>query len=242
MAWTVYTARLNCGTVLSYEARSFLPMAGELVPCRRHGHCEVAVSGQPDGAAVPGRPGLRRARARSQEELLEFMLRERVTTVHALRRQRFTLRTVARAARAVFLDRGHWYAIADDGRSGEQRTFRIDRFETWTRTGVIEPPEANAPPVVPPSGGDWFADSDVPSVVLRLDPSARWAAERYPVREEREEGDALVVRMAVLDEQWLRTLLLRLGRHATVLEPVQWRELAATAARDVLARYEAPIS
>jgi hypothetical protein len=100
----VYTARLSCGTVLSYEARSFLPLAGELVPCRRHGYCEVAVSGQPDGAPTPGRSGMPRARPRSQQELLEFMRRERVTTVRALRRQRFTLRTVARAARAGLVD------------------------------------------------------------------------------------------------------------------------------------------
>jgi hypothetical protein len=100
----VYTAQLNCGTVLSYEAPSFLPLAGERVPCRRHGYCEVVVSGQPDGTAVPGHPGRSRARTRSEEELLEFMLRERVTTVHVLRRQRFTLRTIARAARAGLVD------------------------------------------------------------------------------------------------------------------------------------------
>jgi proteasome accessory factor C len=141
--------------------------------------------------------------------------------------------------RSIFLDRGHWYVIADDSRSGESRTFRIDRFETWERTGVIDLPAEGAPAVAPPSGGQWFADSDVPSVVLRLAPQARWAAERYPVREEHDDGAVSVVRMAVASEQWLRTLLLRLGPHALVLEPPEWHDLGAEAARQLLVVYEA---
>ena len=132
--------------------------------------------------------------------------------------------------RSIFLDRGHWYVIADDSRSGESRTFRIDRFESWERTGEIDPPAEGAAAIVPPSGDQWFVDSDVPSVVLRLAPQARWAAERYPLRDEHPHGDAsgsIVVRMAVANEQWLRTLLLRLGPHAAVLEPVEWHDLAA---------------
>jgi proteasome accessory factor C len=144
--------------------------------------------------------------------------------------------------RSIFLDRGDWYVIADDGRSGEVRTFRIDRFEAWTRTGEIDPPAQGSSAVTPPKGDQWFADSDVPSVVLRLAPPARWAAERYPIREEHEADDALVVRMAVASEQWLRTLLLRLGPHAEVLEPAEWHDLGAEAARQLLVRYEATVS
>jgi proteasome accessory factor C len=140
--------------------------------------------------------------------------------------------------RSIFLDRGHWYVIADDSRSGGSRTFRIDRFEAWTRTGVINPPPPGSAPVVPPRGDQWFADSDLPSVLLRLSPPAHWVAERYPVREEHDDGQAVVVRMAVANEQWLRTLLLRLGAHAEVLEPADWRGLGAAAARQVLSVYE----
>lgn len=143
--------------------------------------------------------------------------------------------------RAIFLDRGHWYVVADDGRSGESRTFRIDRFESWERTGATDPPKQSGPIAVP--GGDhWFDDGDVPSVVLRLKPQARWAAERYPVREEHEEDGALVVHMAVASEQWLRRLLLRLGLNADVVEPPQWRDLGADAARLLLVRYDANAS
>lgn len=141
--------------------------------------------------------------------------------------------------RSIFLDRGNWYVIADDSRSGQSRTFRIDRFEEWERTGEIDPPTQGASTVNPPGGDEWFSDSDVPSVVLRLEPQARWAAERYPIREEREDGSSLVVRIAVASEQWLRTLLLRLGPHAAVVEPAEWHDLGASAARQMLARYEA---
>ena len=48
-----------------------------------------------------------------------------------------------------------------------------------------------------------------------------------------------VVRMAVASEQWLRTLLLRLGPHAAVLEPAEWHDLGAEAARQLLSVYEA---
>jgi proteasome accessory factor C len=143
--------------------------------------------------------------------------------------------------RSIFLDRGHWYVIADDSRSGESRTFRIDRFEEWERTGAIDVPTQGSSPAMPPSGDQWFVDSDVPSVVLRLAPQARWAAERYPLRDERQESDtsaAIVVRMAVANEQWLRTLLLRLGPHAAVLEPAEWHDLGADAARQLVARYD----
>ena len=44
--------------------------------------------------------------------------------------------------------------------------------------------------------------------------------------------------MAVASEQWLRTLLLRLGPHATVLEPAEWHDLGADSARQLLERYE----
>jgi proteasome accessory factor C len=150
-------------------------------------------------------------------------------------RDEWTERTIT--PRTIFLDRGHWYVRADDSRSGESRTFRLDRFDSWEPTGEIEPPTSAAEPAAPAE--EFFTDADVPTVVLRLRPQGRWAAERYPVREEHEDGDALVVRMVVASEQWLRTLLLRLGANAEVLEPEEWRTLGAEAARTVLQRYEA---
>jgi proteasome accessory factor C len=135
--------------------------------------------------------------------------------------------------RTVFLDRGHWYVIADDHRSGEQRTFRLDRFESWARTGVHDVPRT----VAPPSGDEWFQDADLPTAVLRLAPPARWVAERYPVRAKREVDGALEVTLSITSERWLRALLLRLGPHVEVLQPESWRDLGAAAAAELYARY-----
>jgi hypothetical protein len=96
----MFTATLRCGTVLAYEARSFLPEVGDLVPCRHHGYCTVTETTRGTG------PGdfLPRATPRTQDELMEWLRHRPETTVHALRRQRFTLRVVAAAERDGLVD------------------------------------------------------------------------------------------------------------------------------------------
>jgi ribosomal protein L34 len=87
----IFTATLRCGTVLTYEARTFRPDAGDLVPCRHHGYCVVRLtSGGGSGGAAS-----RRARPRAQEEPLDWLGGRSEPTVHALRRHGFTLRMVA---------------------------------------------------------------------------------------------------------------------------------------------------
>lgn len=136
--------------------------------------------------------------------------------------------------RRVFLDRGRWYVIADDHRSGEERTFRIDRIEHWSATGEIDPPRA----VAAPTADEWFLDDDLRTARLELPTTAGWVVERYPVRAVDTMGERMVVELAVTDERWLRELLLRLGSGAIVLAPDEWRHLGADAAARVLARYE----
>jgi hypothetical protein len=93
----VYTAVLSCQTVLAYDARSWLPVSGEKVPCRRHGFCIVdRVGGGPGGSRGAGLP---RARPRTLHELLEWLDGRSATTLYALRCQRFTLRLLAVAQR-----------------------------------------------------------------------------------------------------------------------------------------------
>jgi hypothetical protein len=92
----MYTAILDCRTVLAYEKRSLLPSSGETVPCRTHGFCVVDHVG---GTEPGGRGGLPRARRRSPGELREWLGGRSETTVHALRRQRFTLRLIVEAER-----------------------------------------------------------------------------------------------------------------------------------------------
>jgi hypothetical protein len=89
------TATLSCGTVLSYEAPTFRPDPGDLVPCRHHGYCSVQLT---SSSASSGAFSARR-RTRAQGELLEWLRGRSETTVHALRRHGFTLRMVAAAER-----------------------------------------------------------------------------------------------------------------------------------------------
>lgn len=137
--------------------------------------------------------------------------------------------------RQVFSDRGEWYVTADDDRSGEVRTFRIDRIESLAPTGATVAPSGR--PL--PRPGDWFADGSIPRVTVRLDPSARWVTERYPV-DEVSDADAdgrVVARLPVASEAWLVRTLLRLGPDAEVLEPSSYRDLGRRAASQLLERY-----
>lgn len=133
--------------------------------------------------------------------------------------------------RAVFADRGRWYVVADDDRSGEERRFRIDRIIDWRPTdGEVEPRQ-----VTVPTGDDWFDPGDAVTVTVSLAPAGRWVIERFPVRDVTEAPDRIVAVLSVASERWLRELLLRLGANAEVMDPPEWRGLAAESAREVLA-------
>jgi proteasome accessory factor C len=143
-----------------------------------------------------------------------------------------TTRTIA--PRRVFADRGRWYVVAHDDRSGEERTFRIDRMTEWQATGQPAPPPAGD---VPAPGGDaWFDElDDLPVVTLRLGAAGRWVVERYPVRAATADGDDTVAELVIASEPWLRGLLLQLGPAGVVEDPPEWRDLAARTAADLLA-------
>ncbi len=134
----------------------------------------------------------------------------------------------------VFTDRGYWYVVADDHRSGEQRTFRIDRLATVERSGTTFEGRA----VVPPTTTGWFAEEGLARATLRLGPGARWIVERYPIDSATELPDGGVeVVLPVTGEAWLTRLLLRAGPEVSVVEPAEWQELGRATARRVLARY-----
>lgn len=137
--------------------------------------------------------------------------------------------------RQVFTDRGEWYVTADDDRSGEIRTFRIDRIETIEPTGETPTPSADPLPVP----GDWFTDGSIPRVTLRLAPAARWVVERYPMETVGDpDGDGWVTAtLAVVSEPWLTRTLVRLGPDVEVIDPAEWRATAREATERVLARY-----
>jgi len=102
----MFTATPRCGTVLGYEARSFRPDPGQVVPCRPHGYCVVVLAGGSRSGVVAGR----RARPGTQDGLLHWLNGRPETTVRAMRRHGSTLRMVSGAERdgliAVDLDAG----------------------------------------------------------------------------------------------------------------------------------------
>jgi proteasome accessory factor C len=137
--------------------------------------------------------------------------------------------------RQVFADRGEWYVSADDDRSGEIRTFRIDRIHDIESTGRVVPPGD----AVLPTPGAWFADASVTRAVIRIAPAGRWLVERFPVDDvsEPDQGGWTTVRLPVASEQWLVTTMLRLGPDAELVEPAEWRATVSDAAGSVLDRY-----
>jgi hypothetical protein len=97
-----YVARSCCGAALTYEAPTFVPVVGEVVPCRRHGFCAVECRETCDGRGADA--DARSGQCRSQAELLAFLTGRPVTTVHVLHSRRFTLRVVAAAQKAGHVD------------------------------------------------------------------------------------------------------------------------------------------
>ena len=141
--------------------------------------------------------------------------------------------------RRVFHERGDWYVSADDHRSGERRTFRIDRVEAYERTGVLDDPlDDETADAAATSSVAWSVDGSLPRVTLRLQPAARWVIEQYPVDAVVERrGGVLDATFAVTSERWLERLLLRAGTDAEVIAPAEYAQLAVDAATRVLARY-----
>jgi proteasome accessory factor C len=141
----------------------------------------------------------------------------------------------------VFHERGEWYVAGDDHRSGELRTFRIDRVEFVEHTGKFDdPPDDQLEDgSAPDSSVTWAADGSLPRVTVRLRPPARWVIEEYPVDTVIDLDDGRIeARFAVVSERWLERLLLRAGTDAEVVEPAMWRDLGRRAAARLLRRYE----
>src|SRR4051794_24395699 len=94
------SALLTCGTVNHYEVDSLAPDVGEIVPCVRHGYCEVvevqrrgrAADRYALGGAAPEGGG-RRPR-RSVDDLLDHLTAAQSASFTSLRRQGFTLRLI----------------------------------------------------------------------------------------------------------------------------------------------------
>lgn len=135
----------------------------------------------------------------------------------------------------LFSDQGNWYLDAWCHSASGPRMFRVDRI---SRAEATSTPVANDHS---PQASSFAAQPDDPRVHLHLDASAGWVAEQYPCEsvEIRADG-SLDIALAVTEFRWLERLLLRLGPAATIThaDPAISQDLAKTAARRVLARYD----
>jgi proteasome accessory factor C len=136
--------------------------------------------------------------------------------------------------RVLMVD-GRWYLEGWCHRVEAVRLFRLDRVVDIE--ALAEPAELPAAAVARDLDDGLFVPSPDDTVVsLELDASAHWVAEYYPVEEVRRLGKGkLLVRIRAADGRWLRTLALRLGGAARILDPpelaAEVRERAASALR-----------
>jgi proteasome accessory factor C len=142
--------------------------------------------------------------------------------------------------RLLFVD-GHWYLEAWCRRAEGMRLFRLDRVDD-----VVVLDERAAPP---PQAQERDVDNGVyqpepgsPAVRLRLDRSARWVADYYPVEDVAPIDDppgGLAVTLRTADLAWARRLVASLGGGAIVDEPAELAGAVAADARAALSRYGA---
>ena len=139
----------------------------------------------------------------------------------------------------AFYANGYWYVAAMDHASDEERTFRVDRIKSATRTGItferptdIDPSRYSGGPTVIPERGDE-------RIVIEVSPRARWFVEAVPTdRVGPGRGDHQRVDIRTGQREWLIALLLSAGGDARVLQPPEVAHAVQDAARAALALYE----
>ncbi len=135
----------------------------------------------------------------------------------------------------VFTERGRGYLEAFCHQAGAIRSFRIDRIEEVADLGPV-PSELED--VRAPSRRRGFFDG-ASEVLLVVDEHGAWVADSVPVLGVERRGTHTVISLAVSSERWMAELLVQLGAHGRVVAPSSMREVGATAARELLARYAA---
>ncbi|EKF23494.1 protein pafC [Mycolicibacterium hassiacum DSM 44199] len=117
---------------------------------------------------------------------------------------------------------------------------RLFRFDRIVDARVLDEPAA--PPVMQdqPDTSLFDADPALPSATLRIDPSAAWLLDYYPLRDVRELPDGgWEARMTYASDDWMTRFVLGFGAAVRVLEPEPLARRVRDAATAALQAYEA---
>jgi proteasome accessory factor C len=195
-----------------------------------------------DGAAVAAQVEIRVPEQQSRVDELRERLSGAVTQKRQVKldyyvptRDESTARVVD-PLRVVSAD-GNTYLDAYCHLAEDQRLFRLDRISS---AEVLDSPVDRHAGLQPRdlAAGIFQPSGDELLVTLRLDRSARWVAEYYPVERSRNErGGGLTVWLRIGDPAMLTRLMLRLGASAELLEPAGLAEEVRTVARQALRNY-----
>ncbi len=143
----------------------------------------------------------------------------------------------------LFGSEGHWYVDARCESAGGVRRFRVDRIVSaelagseQASGGVTDDGEVDGDGFEP-----FVPGPDARRVRLSLDPSSAWLVDSVPSAGPAELAAGRVeIEIFVGGDAWLERLLLRLGPDARVVDPPEYRHLAADAATRILRRYRQP--
>ncbi|HEU4481367.1 MAG TPA: WYL domain-containing protein, partial [Actinomycetota bacterium] len=132
---------------------------------------------------------------------------------------------------------GHWYLVAFDHLSGEERMFRLDRVKA---AEMLDEP-AEVPDDFNPDRykGAFVGRGDQPTMTMEISPEvARWFEDYYPVREAETTPDGWRrVELITSGTVWAATLVLRLGSGVRSVAPPEVLEAARERAEEIAARY-----
>lgn len=136
----------------------------------------------------------------------------------------------------VFAAEGEWYVQAWCHAAQGERVFRLDRIRALAVLDSTFEPPATLPP-----RRTFDIDRPMDTIVLDLEPWARWVGSQPHLESVEELGEGRMrVTMKIAERVWLERLLLKLGPGATLVEgdPAIRRQASAK----VLARYTGSVS
>ncbi|MEI7716944.1 MAG: YafY family protein [Mycobacterium sp.] len=125
--------------------------------------------------------------------------------------------------------------------SREAEGVRLFRFDRIVDAAELGEPAAPPQPVLqaPPNTSLFDGDPSLPTVTLRVAPSASWLFEYYPMRDIRESPDGSCdAVMTYASDEWMTRLVLSFGSAVQVLAPESLAQRVRDAAAAALRSYE----